>query len=310
MFCLLFVGFSVGAWAQNSDDSEALTPLPIEESHNITITPLEYCQHFAVQYTHNLSLNYIANSLNLQKEPTPKEHIQAQYTCQFKAINGGGGIKDIFVTLFLVEDYELASLIREQRWSILPISYIKESGEEAPFAKLKQLLDNVRPEDSTEPQLLAEGYGIFMSHEKSPVLAPAKEPANLQRGRTPKEYCQSFASAYSQKTTAVLLEDTVVVETEGLADKMEKWVTNFFQPRGSKFLTGYKCLFTTNSKKFTDRMEEVLVYLFLVENYSFAEYTTMDEWQLIPIEYIEDPVDEKEGYGVFKFIKPKADPQG
>ena len=133
-----------------------------------------------------------------------------------------------------------------------------------PFAKLKQLLDNVRPEGSIEPTPLAEGYGIFMSHEKSPALAPAKEPADLQRGRTPKEYCQSFAKAYSSRTETKLLEGTVAISAEGLADKMEKWITNFFQPRGSKFLTGYKCQFITNSKKFIDRGEEVLVYLFLV----------------------------------------------
>ena len=277
----------------------------IEEHPIVAITPFEYCLRFAHQYAKNLSYSYQPDSLKLTKEippNIPEDPILAKYTCQFQVVNGDGGYRDSFITLFLVEDYDLANLIKEPRWFLIPISYIRSAENEGILANVQKML-NV-PSEESENTNLVEGHGIFISHEKSPALVPAKEPLDLQRGRTPKAYCQSYAEAYSKRAKVVVSENAIVLKTEGLIDKMEKWATNFFQPRGSKFIAGYKCQFKTDGPSDKEKAE-ILVYLFLVETYSFAKYTTMGNYPYIPIEYIKDPVSKKEGYAVFKFLEKK-----
>ena len=214
-----------------------------------------------------------------------KEEVLAGYNCEFQTMTQEGGYRNIFITLFLVEEKTFARIIQDPRWNIIPIARIA---------------------DSTDPEELLIGYGVFASHEKSPPLTPKKPPANLKRGRSVEQYCNSFAKAYSQKSSASLNKSSLSLSRENLLDKVEKWVSNFFQPRGSKFIAGYKCQFEISSLE-GKKTEEVFIYIFLTETYSFAEYTTSPEWQIIPIEYVQDPLSKKEGYAIFKFLKENGD---
>ena len=254
-------------------------------AEEVAITAGDYCQRFALQYAENLSHSYRVGSLKVTKNGISDEHIQARYTCRFQTVTVKGAYHEIFVTIFVIADQDFALAIKERRWYIIPVARIKIESEE-------------------NEKKLKEGYGVFMSHEKSPPLPPTKEPANLMRDRSPSEYCQSFAKAYTLKEDLIL--GSVYLETENLTDKLEKWASNFFQPSGSRFIIGYKCRFKTNPPENKREKSSVLVYLFLVETYNFAKHTSMEEEQIIPIEYIKDI--EKEGYGVFKFLEIQKNP--
>ena len=121
---------------------------------------------------------------------------------------------------------------------------------------------------------------------------------------TPQEYCQNFAMAYAKQKDTTLIENSLILKTENLKDKIEKWASNFFQPSGSKFIAGYKCYFKTSKGEGIPE-ETIMTYLFVVETHQFATHTTTKDWQLIPIKYIKDPVNQTEGYGVFKFLNIK-----
>ena len=284
IYIFLFFVCSFSGWAKKPAPNGVVHPAPIKRNLQTipAITPLEYCQSFALQYAENFSHSYMQGSVNLreQKKFPPGDMVSAQYTCQFQILTQAGGYKDIYINIFLVEDYESASMITERDWQIIPISYIKES---------------------TDKELLAEGFGIFISHEKSPPASSAKEPRDLQKGGTPLEYCQKFAKAYAESLSFSLKVGSVAVAGESLKDKVTKWASNFFQPDGSKFIAGYKCSFRTTKGEKSKKSKVFSTYLFLVESYSFAKHTITTE-ELIPIEYIVDPVNKKEGYAVFKFL--------
>ncbi len=288
IFCFLFFYSFFGAGAEKKAPPAGDVSSSTEESQGPSLTPSDYCQRFALQYAKDLSHSYRPGSLSLKKENyPPEENILAQYTCQFQTVTQKGVLEDIFVTLFLVADQELAVMIRERRWSIIPISHIKESAEEL---------------SATEKGPLAEGYGIFMSHEKSPPLPPSKEPEDMRKDRTSEEYCQSFAEAWARKESVVLDKSSLTLEPETMMDKVEKWASNFFQPHGAKFVIGYRCRFETEKESLKER-KAVSVYLFLVETYNFARHTSHEAWQILPIEYLHDPESKKAGYGVFKFLE-------
>ena len=297
-----------------------VTPLalPIEESQSDPITSLEYCENFAKAYAQNLSGSYKEGFLKLEKQKATDDEILANYTCSFRIVDENGAYKDIVITLFVVADKDFALAVKEKRWYIIPVAYIQDKvPEEVATEEGGGEQDKVSEEETdkaseevateTNQDLVIEGYGIFMSHEKSPILSPIKPPANLKKGRSPKEYCESFATAYAQNLSSALVENSVTVEGEDISDTVEKWATNFFQPHGSKFVTNYKCHFETTASSHTRSL--VLVYLFLVETYHFANHTQDEEWQVIPIEYIIDPLKEKEGYAVFKFLTQENKPE-
>ena len=130
----------------------------------------------------------------------------------------------------------------------------------------------------------------------------ANESAVLGNNKTLSEYCRSFALKYSDNHSYTYKEQSIFVERKNLLDRTLNQVYNVFLPKGSKFITGYDCLFQVEDNT-EGGFYDISVGLFLVETQEFAQHTTegQEEGQIIPIEYIRDK--SNQGYGVFKFLK-------
>ena len=76
-----------------------------------------------------------------------------------------------------------------------------------------------------------------------------------------------------------------------------QWLSNFFQPPGSRFTAGYDCWFRAGNGE----ARTFSVGLFLTETLAFARYTQWEKLQLIPITYVTDG--DRAGYGVFKYLE-------
>lgn len=77
------------------------------------------------------------------------------------------------------------------------------------------------------------------------------------------------------------------------------WISNAFQPPGSRFTAGYRCRFRTGAGE----AHEVSVGIFLTQTLDFAEHTKWENLQIVPIEYVMDEVNYRAGYRVFKYLK-------
>ena len=112
------------------------------------------------------------------------------------------------------------------------------------------------------------------------------------------DYCASFAEAYVADNDVRLQPDSVRVEAgSGVA----KWMSNAFQPKGSRFLAGRRCRFATASAD--GARGKVSVDLLVVETRAFAERARWENLQIVPVRYVEDARSGRSGYGVFKYVR-------
>ena len=81
-------------------------------------------------------------------------------------------------------------------------------------------------------------------------------------------------------------------------------LSNLFQPRDSRFTSGYdRRLQVVKGKAILN----VAVGLFLTGARDFAEYTQWKKLQIIPIRHVVDEDYGRAGYGVFKYLKRGSD---
>ena len=111
-------------------------------------------------------------------------------------------------------------------------------------------------------------------------------------------YCAEFARAHASRTAARLAEDSVRVEPEPRA---LGWLSNLFQPPGSRFVAGYRCRFATVPPDGTRRTMSVGLYL--AETRAFAEHTRWESLQIVPIRLVRSEADGAAGHGVFKYLR-------
>ena len=128
--------------------------------------------------------------------------------------------------------------------------------------------------------------------------AEGKRPVDLQNSVTVSKYCENFAIKYAKNNDVDYQKNSVQTEKE--AD-LSMWISNVFQPSGSKFRAGYNCRFQIRSKE--EDVHNVSVSIFLTETLSFAEHTSWKELHIIPIEYVVDEINVRAGYGVFKYLE-------
>ena len=120
----------------------------------------------------------------------------------------------------------------------------------------------------------------------------------LESAVRPFDYCKSFSIKYAENKDSVLLEDSIKIKQKSV---IYKWLSNLFQPPGSRFTAGYDCRFQIRDRE--ELIHNVSVGLFLTETFHFAKHTQWERLQIIPIEYVADKVNETQGYGVFKYLK-------
>ena len=111
-------------------------------------------------------------------------------------------------------------------------------------------------------------------------------------------YCASFAHAYAAHNAVDLEADTVRVKAGSAAGR---WMSNLFQPTGSRFLSGHRCTFETASSK--GGRQTVSVDILVAETRAFAEHTQWEDLQIVPIRRVVDEANDRAGYGVFKYLR-------
>ena len=111
-------------------------------------------------------------------------------------------------------------------------------------------------------------------------------------------YCEDFAMKYAENNGVGYRKDSARTDREPDA---WMWISNAFQPPGSRFTAGYRCRFRT--KAGDGEAHEVSVGIYLVETLDFAEHTKWEDLQIVPIEYVVDVAHDRAGYGVFKYLK-------
>ena len=124
--------------------------------------------------------------------------------------------------------------------------------------------------------------------------------AAVEEGASVTNHCANFALAYEARHRIDLIANSVRTET---APAFMRWISNLFQPPGSRFTGGYHCRFAVRSS--TGVREAISVDLYLAETLVFAEYTQWEELQIVPIERVVDPTNGRAGYGVFKYLRQK-----
>ena len=124
------------------------------------------------------------------------------------------------------------------------------------------------------------------------------QPVRGERAVAVPGYCASFAHAYAAQDAVDLDADTVRVEAGSAAGR---WMSNLFQPTGSRFLSGYRCAFETASSK--GGRQTVSVEILLAETRAFAEHTQWEDLQIVPVRWVVDEANDRAGYGVFKYLR-------
>lgn len=138
--------------------------------------------------------------------------------------------------------------------------------------------------------LAGAGAAIACCHGAA-VAAPVEGGASVT------DYCAAFALAYGNRERVVLIMDSVRIET---GSEFAKWVSNLFQPPGSRFTGGYRCRFAVRSSAGIRRA--VSVHLYLAETHAFAEHTQWERLQIVPVERVVDQANGRTGFGVFKYL--------
>ena len=128
--------------------------------------------------------------------------------------------------------------------------------------------------------------------------ADAKRNVTSQSVVSPVDYCKSFSIKYVEDKNSFLLENSI--KTEPKSDFL-KWISNVFSPSDSRFTAGYDCQFQTKDQNNT--VHNISVNLLLTGTLAFAEHTKWEGLQIIPITYVVDEMNGKEGYGVFKYLE-------
>lgn len=111
-------------------------------------------------------------------------------------------------------------------------------------------------------------------------------------------YCEDFAMKYAENNGVAYRKDSARTEKESDA---WMWISNAFQPPGSRFTAGYRCRFRTRAGH--GEAHEVSVGIYLTQTLGFAEHTKWEDLQIVPIEYVVDEAHDRAGYGVFKYLK-------
>ncbi len=111
-------------------------------------------------------------------------------------------------------------------------------------------------------------------------------------------YCVDFAMKYAENNGVAYRKDSARTDKESDA---WMWISNTFQPPGSRFTAGYRCRFRTRAGQ--GEAYDVSVGIYLTQTLDFAEHTKWEDLQIVPIEYVVDEVHDRAGYGVFKYLK-------
>ena len=128
--------------------------------------------------------------------------------------------------------------------------------------------------------------------------ADSGQPVPAERAVAVPDYCASFAQTYAAHNAVDMDADSVRVETGSAADR---WISNLFQPTGSRFLSGHRCTFETASSK--SGRQTVSVDILVAETRAFAEHTQWEDLQIVPIRQVVDEANDRTGYGVFKYLR-------
>ena len=124
------------------------------------------------------------------------------------------------------------------------------------------------------------------------------QPVPGERAVAVPGYCASFAHAYAAQSAVDLDADSVRVEA---GSAVGRWMSNLFQPTGSRFLSGHRCTFETASSK--SGHHTVSVDILVAETRAFAEHTQWEDLQIVPIRRVVDEASDRAGYGVFKYLR-------
>ena len=142
-------------------------------------------------------------------------------------------------------------------------------------------------------RLTLAGAGMAIACCHGTVAAAA-----VEGGTSVTDYCASFALAYEARHRVDLIPDSVRAEA---SSAFIRWASNLFQPPGSRFTGGYRCLFAVRSSGGV--REAISVDLYLTETHAFAEYTQWVGLQIVPIKRVVDQANGRAGYGVFKYLR-------
>lgn len=146
--------------------------------------------------------------------------------------------------------------------------------------------------------LAAGGYWACCWAGESAADRGESEPAHATDTVSVQASCEAFARAYAKRTSAELAEGSV--ET-ALASRLAQWLSNAFQPDGSRFVSGYRCRFRTMDRGGDGRAFSVGLYL--AQTRAFAEHTLWKDTQIVPVEPVVDADRDMSGYGVFKYLR-------
>ena len=92
------------------------------------------------------------------------------------------------------------------------------------------------------------------------------------------QFCKMFATKYAENLGKTYQKYSSRINQ---LSALFGWLSNIFQPRGSRFIAGYDCHFQMNGYGLS-------VNVFLAESKHFAEHTQWPGLQIIPIEYVVD----------------------
>ena len=112
------------------------------------------------------------------------------------------------------------------------------------------------------------------------------------------DYCARFAQAYAVRNAFQVAPDPIEIEPK---PALWHWLSNVFQPPGSRFTGSYRCRFVTLAANAGRRI--VSVNLYLAETRAFAAHTHWEDLQTVPIEWLVDDTNGHAGYGVFKYLR-------
>ena len=121
---------------------------------------------------------------------------------------------------------------------------------------------------------------------------------NVAQGASIAHYCARFAQTYTTRNALRIAADPIQIESESA---LWRWLSNVFQPAGSRFTGGYRCRFASLTANGGRRVFSVGLYL--AETRAFAEHTHWEDLQTVPIEWLVDELNDRAGYGVFKYLR-------
>ena len=134
-------------------------------------------------------------------------------------------------------------------------------------------------------------------------LCHAAIAAGQDEQRQVLEYCENFARHAPEKLsaapTARYVPQSAVVK-QRIRDRITTVVSNFFQPRDSRFLRAWNCRFRVTLEGKTCAGK---VSLPVVEHKDFADYTQWPELMIVPDNRITDAAGTAVGYLTPKYYE-------